>query len=202
MRSLLRRILGSQGEIATFPLLSESGRLRLRQFNPADHQTVESWFKDVESCRLAFGVDAEATVIEEMAKEYLADLRDDAQGVLLIEESPGGASLGFLRYKLFRKERQSLARIGIMLGPSQRRGQGLGSEALRVLLGYLFDSRGVDLIELDTASFNLGAQGCFRKCGFQTVREMEIIGLHNRWAEKRLIMRLSAAQWRAALQTS
>lgn len=202
MRSLLRRILGSRGEIATFPLLSESGRLRLRPFTPGDHRTVENWFKDLASCRLAFGVDADTEVIQEMAEEYLADLRSDAQGVLLIEDSSRGASLGFLRYKLFRKDRQSLARLGILLGLSEQRGKGLGSEAMRTLLSYLFESRGVDLIELDTASFNLGAQGCFRKCGFQTVREMEIIGLYNRWAEKRLIMRLSAEQWRATRQSS
>ncbi len=197
MRSLLRRILGRSRENLNPPLLSESGRLRLRPLLSQDHQAVAGWFADSESCRLAFGVDTDSETLAEMSREYLDDLRCDGRGVLLIEEATANLPLGFLRYKLFRKDRRSLARVGIMVGASQQRGRGLGSEAMRILVRYLFETRGVDTIELDTASFNLGAQGCFQKCGFEIIREMEIIGLHNRWTEKRVIMRLSAEQWRA-----
>lgn len=160
---------------------------------------MAAWFADSESCRLAFGVDTDNETLAEMTREYLDDLRSDPRGVLLIEEAAANLPVGFLRYKLFRKDRQSLARVGIMVGVSQQRGRGLGSEAMSVLIRYLFATRAVDTIELDTASFNLGAQGCFQKCGFHVIREMEIIGLHNRWTEKRIIMRLTAEQWKASV---
>ena len=67
---------------------------------------------------------------------------------------------------------------------------------MQTLLSYLFEERDVDLVELDTAHFNASAQACFHKCGFQTIREMEIVGLHNRWTERRLIMQLTSKQWR------
>lgn len=105
--------------------------------------------------------------------------------------------LGFLRYKLFRKDRRNLARVGILLGQAAHRGQGLGTESMMTLLEYLFEKRSVNLVELDTAHFNRGAQNSFLKCGFKTIRETEIIGLHGGWKEKRLIMRLTADDWQA-----
>lgn len=198
MRSLLRRILGQSPEISDSELYSESGRVRLRRLEPQDHDLLSEWFSEPESCRLAFGVDTDDETLKSMAQEYLQDLRSDSQGVLLITAPQEQATIGFLRYKLFRQDRRSLARVGILLGSSNRRGRGYGIEAMQTLLAYLFQQRAIDLVELDTAHFNVAAQRCFLSCGFQTIREMEVIGLHNKWTERRLIMQLTAAQWKRA----
>ena len=197
MRSLLRRILGRSGETQSPPLVSTSGTLRLRALSESDHQSLALWLSDPTSCRLAFGVDTDQETLKEMSKEYLDDLITDHRGVLWIEDSSTSSGLGFMRYKLYRKDRKCLARIGIMIGDDSRRGEGLGREALATLLFYLFENRGVDVVELDTASFNHGAQRCFFHCGFEVVREMEIIGLHNKWTEKRVIMRLTSSRWKS-----
>jgi RimJ/RimL family protein N-acetyltransferase len=200
MHSLFRRLLGQPASTDTFPLLSPTGRLALAPIREEDHALVARWFADPDSCRLAFGVDTDAQTLAGMTAEYLQELRNDAKGVLTIsiDSSP---PVGFLRYKLFRQSRCSLARVGILLGHSQDRGCGLGTEAMQTLLRHLFESRGVEVVELDTAHFNGAAQGCFLKCGFQAVRETEIIGLHNRWTERRIIMRLTADTWRRAAPT-
>lgn len=44
---------------------------------------------------------------------------------------------------------------------------GYGTEAMHLLLAYLFDQHKVDRVELDTAEFNLRAQRSFEKCGFK-----------------------------------
>ncbi len=199
MHSLFRRLLGQPAPEAA-PLLSETGRLALSPIKDEDHQLVARWFQDPESCRLAFGVDTDTQTLVDMTAEYLQELREDTTGVLIISSCEGttpALPLGFLRYKLFRQSRRSLARVGILLGGTEHRGQGLGSEAMTTLLAYLFTQRKVDLVELDTAHFNGAAQGCFLKCGFQAIRETEVIGLHNRWTERRIIMRMSASEWRA-----
>lgn len=205
MQSLFRRLLGQPTSRESFPLLSAAGRLLLNPIRQEDHALVERWFQDFDSCRLAFGVDTDSQTLAGMTAEYLQELRADANGVLIISDAsavgrddPCGqlAPLGFLRYKLFRQSRRTLARVGILLGQSQHRGHGLGTEAMRTLLKYLFESRAVDVVELDTAHFNGAAQGCFLKCGFQAIRETEVIGLYNRWTERRIIMRLTVADWR------
>ncbi len=202
MRSLLRRILGQSQDISDPDLNSESGRVRLRRFEPHDHALLSDWFSNPESCRLAFGVDTDDETLANMALEYLHELRSDSQGVLLITTSKEQATIGFLRYKLFRQDRRSLARVGILLGPSERRGKGFGVEAMQTLLAYLFQQRAIDLVELDTAHFNTTAQRCFLNCGFQTIRETEIIGLHSKWTERRLIMQLTADRWKKASATA
>ena len=197
MHSLFRRLLGQPGS-PSYPLLSESGWLALNPIGKEDHKLVETWFRDPDSCRLAFGVDTDTQTLAGMTTEYLDELRGDATGVLMIstrETLTPSRPIGFLRYKLFRQSRRSLARVGILLGQSKDRGQGVGSEAMRTLLAYLFDHRSVQVVELDTAHFNGAAQGCFLKCGFQAIRETEIIGLHNHWTERRVIMRLTATDW-------
>ena len=100
-----------------------------------------------------------------------------------------------VRYKLFEKGRRRQARVGIILGPPRHRGRGIGKEAFQTLLDYLFEQRNVKQIELDTATFNLQDQACFRACGFEPVREMEFTSINTQWTEKRLVMRLSRQQW-------
>lgn len=199
MHSLFRRLLGQPAPESS-PLVSETGRLALIPIKDEDHQLVARWFQDTESCRLAFGVDTDTQTLVDMTTEYLQELREDTTGVLIIssrESTTPLLPLGFLRYKLFRQSRRCLARVGILLGGREHRGRGLGSEAMNTLLAYLFTQRKVEVVELDTAHFNGAAQGCFLKCGFQAIRETEVIGLHNRWTERRVIMRLSASEWRA-----
>jgi RimJ/RimL family protein N-acetyltransferase len=205
MHSMLRRLLGQSGtdSPAPFPLVSETGRLSLTPIKPEDHSLIELWFQDPASCRMAFGVDTDRQTLATMTADYLDELRADATGVLMIyrqEPESSSSPLGFLRYKLFRQSRRSLARVGILLGSTADRGKGVGSEAMRTLLAYLFELRQVDIVELDTAHFNSAAQGCFRKCGFQPIRETEVVGLHNRWTERRIIMRITRSQWAKARQ--
>lgn len=203
MRSLFRRLFPSHATPTdparssdSFSLLSRAGHVKLSPLTDDDRGLLESWFHDSHSCRLAFGVDTDAETLSGMTEQYLQELREDASGILMISSTASlSAPLGFLRYKLFRQSRRSMARVGILLGDPQYRGKGLGTEAMLTLLDYLFEQRAVDLVELDTAHFNIMAQSCFEKCGFRVVRETEVIGLHNRWTERRLVMRLPREQW-------
>lgn len=68
------------------------------------------------------------------------------------------------------------AGIDIALG-SESRGQGLGPEAMRVLIGWLFDQGGHHRITIDPASANRRAIRAYEKVGFRRVgvmREYEL----------------------------
>lgn len=198
MHRLFRRLKGEKERPAAFPVVSAEGRLRLDPISPEEVSLVEQWFSDFDSSRLAFGVDAEPELLSQLIQEYVDDLQKDRAGVLMVrlaQQTLEQTALGFVRYKLYRKSRRCTARVGIMVGTPGQRNQGLGREAMGALLAYLFGSRRVDRVELDTADFNLQAQRCFYACGFELLRETEVIDLHNRWTERRKVMRLERARW-------
>ncbi len=198
MYSLFRRFRRPEASVQSGGLVSESGKLRLDPLKPSEVVWVDHWFADSQSCSLAFGVETNRCILGKMAQDYVEDLHSDRSGVFLIrlnDKQELSQPIGFLRFKLFHQDRRKLARVGIMLGQIERRGQGLGTEAMKTLLAYLFNSLKVRTVELDTAVFNLAAQKCFSKCGFKTIRETELIGLYDDRRDRRLIMRLDRTDW-------
>lgn len=201
MHRLFRRLRGEPADPPSYPIISKPGRLRLDPIASPEVALVARWFADLESSRLAFGVDASPDVLEQLIEEYIQELKADRTGVLMfrkadqeLESEPSG----FVRYKLYRKGRRRTARVGILVGDPSCRGLGMGSEAMGALLDYLFATRKVDMVELDTADFNLQAQRCFLNCGFELIRVTEVIDMHNRWTERRQVMRLEKKQWNSA----
>lgn len=199
MHRLFSRLRGESSTKASYPVVSKSGRIRLDPIQKFEVGLVAEWFSNHESSRLAFGVDADPEILGQLTEEYIDELHKDQTGVLMIrpaEEAETARPMGFVRYKIYRKGRRSLARVGILVADARTRGQGLGSEAMSALLGYLFAARRVSVVELDTADFNVPAQRCFLRCGFELLRETEVIDIHNRWTERRHVMRLEKAQWK------
>jgi RimJ/RimL family protein N-acetyltransferase len=182
-----------------YPIQSSAGRVSLQPLTRDEICHVECWFKDRDTCELAFGVKAPWDVLSTIREEYLEELQKDKVGVLSVrlDSFPSAPPIGFVRYKLFSKGRKKQARVGILLGPTEHRGKGLGQEAFSTLLDYLFQTRDVQLIELDTAVFNEPAQKCFRRCGFSVLREMEFQSINAQWTERRLVMRLTKDEWTA-----
>ena len=180
------------------PLFSANGTLRLEALTLEELDSVDRWFSNLETCRLAFGVQAPPDQLESLRSEYMAELKKDRSGVLAIKkvssEQVQEVLCGFVRYKLFTRGRTRGARVGIVLGEPKLRKKGLGRAAFLTLLNYLFKERKVQLIELDTALFNEGAQACFASCGFSTQKQTKFITA-NGWAEERLVMQLTASQW-------
>jgi len=60
------------------------------------------------------------------------------------------------------------AEIGIMVGEKEYWDQGYGTEALLIMLNYIFRYTDLNRIHLKTLDWNVRAQKCFQKCGFHT----------------------------------
>ncbi|MGN0028037.1 GNAT family N-acetyltransferase [uncultured Clostridium sp.] len=56
--------------------------------------------------------------------------------------------------------------IGIMLGDKDYWGRGYGSDALKVLIKFIFEEVNMDKIKLGVFSFNARAIACYKKIGF------------------------------------
>jgi RimJ/RimL family protein N-acetyltransferase len=64
----------------------------------------------------------------------------------------------------FRNRR---AEVGIVIGEPDARGRGYGTEAMRLLLDYLFTALGLHSVMLLTYEYNLAARRAYEKVGFR-----------------------------------
>lgn len=60
-----------------------------------------------------------------------------------------------------------VATVGIMIGNKDYWGKGYGTDAMKVLMKFIFEDMNIRKIRLSTFSFNLRAQKSYEKCGFQ-----------------------------------
>lgn len=58
------------------------------------------------------------------------------------------------------------ATVGIMIGDKNYWGKGYGTDAMKVLMKFIFDDMNIRKIKLGTFSFNERAIKCYKKCGF------------------------------------
>jgi RimJ/RimL family protein N-acetyltransferase len=60
-----------------------------------------------------------------------------------------------------------VATVGIMIGGKNYWNKGYGTDAMRVLIKFIFENMNIRKIKLNVFSFNVRAQKCYEKCGFK-----------------------------------
>lgn len=60
-----------------------------------------------------------------------------------------------------------VATVGIMVGDKDYWNKGYGTDAMKVLMKFIFDNMNIRKIKLNVFSFNIRAQRCYEKCGFK-----------------------------------
>lgn len=60
-----------------------------------------------------------------------------------------------------------VATVGIMIGDKDYWGKGYGTDAMKVLINFIFDDMNINKIRLGTFSFNERAIKSYQKCGFE-----------------------------------
>jgi aminoglycoside 6'-N-acetyltransferase len=83
----------------------------------------------------------------------------------------GGAIAGLIQFFEENEPRYRHAGIDLFLDPD-RRGQGLGTEAVRRVVAHLIEDRGHHRITIDPAVDNAAAIRAYEKVGFRTVGVM------------------------------
>jgi len=78
--------------------------------------------------------------------------------------------------------RHHKANLGIMIGEPDMRGQGLGTEAVELVVDFGFHAMGLHNIWLTTYEFNVAGQRAYLKAGFREVgRRRQCRYLHGRY---------------------
>ncbi len=81
-------------------------------------------------------------------------------------EDEGGRHIGNAMYYNLR-EATGEAELGITIGDRRYWGQGYGSDAVEALARLVFKEKGLRRMFLHTLDWNVRAQRCFQKAGFQ-----------------------------------
>lgn len=87
------------------------------------------------------------------------------------------------------------AEVGLFLGEESDRSQGLGAEALHLLLGYGFNLLNLHSIMLKVFSFNERAIRCYQKVGFKEIgRRRQCYYLNGRFHDQ-ILMDILREEW-------
>lgn len=157
------KILESMKKSASF--IAAGKRIVIRHLGRQDLKKIKNWFRNPELVRLAFGIEGTPETLQKIADDYYREIFWWQKNALAID-TVGGETIGFMKYTV-REDHELHAKVGILIGERPYWEHGYGTEAMKMLLVYLFDQIKVDRVELDTAEFNGRAQRSFEKCGFR-----------------------------------
>lgn len=107
---------------------------------PITLQEEEKWFESITSLRDTY----------KFAIETISD-----------NKFIGGCSINDVDWK------NSVVTVGIFIGNKDYRGKGYGTDAMKVLMDFIFTQMNINKIRLIVYSYNKAALKCYEKCGFK-----------------------------------
>lgn len=145
-------------------MLLKGDKIRLRPIEPEDVREVYRMVNDPE----IFG---EFDVFQlaswgEVEKWFKESVRPDEFTVFIVEENRTKAMVGIAVYYTVHPVMQNLE-IGFQIRSGSERNKGYGTEAVKLLLEYLFSTRDVKRIQATTDVENKAAQRVLEKNGFK-----------------------------------
>ncbi len=147
-------------------VIAETARLRIREKRIEDAPAEYEWRRDPEIARY----DATRPLIlpyHEFVQQYERDLRfaNPSRHAYAIE-TVEGEHIGALMY--YNADHSTgAAEYGIFIGPGERRGAGLGTEATIAFLRFVWQSLPLRCIYLHTLEWNERARRSFERSGFR-----------------------------------
>ena len=129
-----------------------------------DAAQYTEWLNDLDTARtltiasMNITLHGEKDALERLSQDHTYAIVDSQTDTLL-------GNCGLLDWN----QLHGTAEAGIFIGDEENRGQGIGSEALRLLCGYAFDYLNIKSLFLRVYSFNPGAVRCYEKVGFQKI---------------------------------
>ncbi len=149
-------------------MISESiltgAKVRLRPPAESDLPLFVRWLNDPD-VRFWLSISEDAELTLESEREWLEEMRDDPERVCWTIETPEGWPAGNVDLREI-DETHGRATLGIFIGEKEYWNRGLGSEALRRVLGYAFGELDLRRVQLLVDEDNGRAIRCYEKCGF------------------------------------
>jgi RimJ/RimL family protein N-acetyltransferase len=146
-------------------------KVRLRAPQRTDIPLFVKWFNDPEATQYLLrgppmGMEEEERWYDEMVNR---------EGKVFCIETLGGkliGNIGIINIDWHNRK----ADIGILIGEKDYWSQGYGTDAITLLLGFMFDEMNLERVWLFCDAENRRAQRCYENCGFR----QEGVFRHNR----------------------
>lgn len=138
-------------------------RVHLAPPEPEHAEVLARWLNDPEVW-VPFGMDVPVSIEAEKAWIAAQDARKDEVNFLIFDNETG-RPLGLAGLRNIDGT-NGTARLGVLIGESESRGNGLGTEAVRLLLSYGFDYLGLRRVNLAVLAGNEPALRMYQKLGF------------------------------------
>jgi RimJ/RimL family protein N-acetyltransferase len=147
-------------------LIYEGKKVRLREYRREDIPRRLYYINDPEvSLNLTPDIPYPMTLFEEEkwfeSLTAVGDTYKFAIETLEGNEFIGGCSINNVDWK------NSVATIGVFIGNREYRGRGYGTDAMKVLMNFIFSYMNINKIRLTVFSSNEAAIKCYEKCGFR-----------------------------------
>lgn len=131
-----------------------------------DLPTLLPWHNDVDYGRYLSGGLSNFHTEKDLREWLLGEDTPRYPRPMSIRRIDDGALIGTCSYKDVRwYANNTMLWLGI--GPATQRGQGYGTDALKVMLRYAFQEMNMNRVSLEVAEFNPAARRSYEKCGFQ-----------------------------------
>ena len=141
-------------------MIITDNELTLRNAKPQDAAILGSWWRDGKVMAHA-GFPNGLNITDD---EILAQIQQST-GLLIIEHT--NEPIGEMS---FRNKGNQTAEIGIKICVEAKKGEGLGTRSLKMLIAYLFNELKFERIILDTNVKNIAAQRTYTALGFKEVQ--------------------------------
>jgi RimJ/RimL family protein N-acetyltransferase len=160
-------------------------RVTLRPFQPEDVPTLRAWHDDADVMR--YWGDRHPIL---PAHSFEADIAPNGRFTQFDENGyfgicdESGRLIGRIDYEGFRLPERA-AELSILIGEKDAWSKGYGSEAITLLLEWLFNDRGAHRVWLEVFPENTRAQRAYEKVGFVregTLRETWLVD--GRWHDE------------------
>ncbi|MGH6670958.1 MAG: GNAT family N-acetyltransferase [Xanthobacteraceae bacterium] len=169
-------------------------RISLGPFVPEDCAAVFCWMNDVAAARLDFAYRPVDMMAHQQWWQGLG--KDPAKVVFAIRKTSEPTIIGFVQIAAINSVHRS-AEIGIRIGEEKHRGQGYGTEALRLALHYCWSHLNLNRVQLTVFKHNARAIGAYEGAGFRKegrMRKAAFIG--GAWVDLILMAALRSPQTR------
>ncbi len=171
-----------------------ASRISIGPFVPDDFGPTFCWANDVAAARLDFAY----RPIDMMAHRQWWDAigKDPARVAFAIRKTGEPAIIGYVQITGINPVHRS-AEIGIRIGEEANRGQGYGTQALRLAVAYCWDHLNLNRVQLVVFKHNARAIAAYRAAGFRkegVLRKAAFIG--GAWVDLVVMAALRPAQRR------
>ena len=139
--------------------------VELRRHDRANYPLYARWYGDEEVWRLT------SWTAEPMRRAAVERLFEDRERSSLddsfaVHREGEDEPIGVISLTNI-SEANASADLSVIMGDEKDRARGLGTEAIRILLNYAFDERGLTRVGLSVFDFNEAAIHAYEKLGFQ-----------------------------------